>query len=114
MKSKHLAEADFLRQVSIYATELYEVGDLSSTDPDRQLMSATIEGFAAAGATIEVVTPERLQTVIDKAYLARFGEARGVRRDLILAEQSEKDGGESVAEEVDWDVYDSPARDRKK
>ena len=43
MKSKHLAKADFLRQLSIYATELYEMGDFTSTDPDRQLLSAKIE-----------------------------------------------------------------------
>ena len=114
MKSKHLAKADFLRQLSIYATELYEMGDFTSSDPDRQLLSAKIEGFAAAGATIEVVTPDEVQTVIDKAHMAKFGEAREARRSRILAEQSEKDGRESLAEEVDWDVYDSPAKDRTK
>ena len=114
MKSKHLAKADFLRQLSIYATELYEMGDFTSTDPDRQLMSAKIEGFAAAGATIEVVTPDEVQTVIDKAHMTKFGEAREARRARILAERSEKDDGKSGAEEVDWDVYDSPAKDRKK
>ena len=114
MKSKHLAKADFLRQLSIYATELYEMGDFTSTDPDRQLMSAKIEGFAEAGATIEVVTSDEVQKVIDKAHMAKFGEAREARRSRILAEQSEKDGRDSLAEEVDWDVYDSPAKDRKK
>ena len=114
MKSKHLAKADFLRQLSIYATELYEMGDFTSIDPDRKLMSAKIEGFAKAGATIEVVTPDAVQTVIDKAHMAKFGEAREARRARILAEQSKKDGRDSVAEEVDWDVYDSPAKDRKK
>ena len=39
-------------------------------------MSAKIEGFAKAGATIEVVTPDEVQTVIDKAHMAKFGEAR--------------------------------------
>ena len=114
MKSKHLAKADFLRQLSIYATELYEMGDFTSIDPDRKLMSAKIEGFAKAGATIEVVTPDEVQTVIDKAHMTKFGEAREARRARILAEQSKKDGRDSVAEEVDWDVYDSPAKDRKK
>ena len=114
MKSKHLAKADFLRQLSIYATELYEMGDFTSIDPDRKLMSAKIEGFAKAGATIEVVTPDEVQTVIDKAHMTKFGEAREARRARILAEQSKKDGRDSVAEEVEWDVYDSPAKDRKK
>ena len=113
MKSKHLAKADFLRQLSIYATELYEMGDFTSTDPDRQLMSAKIEGFGG-WCTIEVVTSDEVQKVIDKAHMAKFGEAREARRSRILAEQSEKDGRDSLAEEVDWDVYDSPAKDRKK
>ena len=114
MKSKHLAKADFLRQLSIYATELYEIGDFTSTHPDRQLMSAKIEGFAAAGATIEVVTPDEVQTVIDKAHMAKFGETREARRARILANQSENDDAKSGAEQVDWGVYDSPAKDRKK
>ena len=57
MKSKHLAKADFLRQLSIYATELYEMGDFTSTDPDRQLLSAKIEGFAAALDNVRGATP---------------------------------------------------------
>ena len=45
--------------------------------------------------------------------MAKFGEARR-EKSSILAERSEKDDGKSGAEEVDWDVYDSPAKDRKK
>lgn len=114
MKSKYLAKADFLRQLSRYAAELYEMGDFTSTDQNRQLMSSKIEGFAAAGTTIEVVTSDEVQSAIDKAHIAQFGEEREARRARILVERSDKDDGESVADEVDWDVYDSPAKDRKK
>ena len=49
MKSKHLAKADFLRELSRLATEMYEIGDFTSTDVTRQALSLKIEGFAAAG-----------------------------------------------------------------
>ena len=40
MKSKHLAKADFLRRLRELARELYELGDFTSQDPKRELVSA--------------------------------------------------------------------------
>ena len=68
MKSKHLAKADYLRELTKFAKELYELGDFTSEEPERAKLSAKIEGYAAAGTTIEVVTSAEVQGVIDKAH----------------------------------------------
>ena len=114
MKSKHLAKADFLRQLASYAKELYELGDFTSEDPKRALLSSKIEGFVDAGTLIEVVTPAEVQKVIDNVHFAEFGEEREARRNRILEERAAQKNERDLDEEVDWDVYDSPAKDRKK
>ena len=116
MKSKYLARADFLRELSRYAAELYDLGDFTSTDPQRQSLSSKIEGFAAAGAVIEVVTPDEIQKVIDRAHFEAFGEEREARRARILEERAAvaSDGSDETGErDTDWDVYDTPAVDRR-
>lgn len=121
MKSKHLAKADFLRQLAKHATALYELGDFTSDDPDRAKLSVKLEGFIEAATLIEVATRDEIQAVIDKAHLAAFGEAREARRTRILEERAQqaKDASASsgtkaddVEAEVDWEIYDSPALDR--
>jgi len=114
MKSKHLAKADFLRELSRLATEMYEIGDFTSTDVTRQALSSRIEGFAAAGTLLEVVSTREIQASIDSAHLAKFGEEREERRARILKDQAKKVDQERVDDDVDWDIYDSPAKDRKK
>ena len=114
MKSKHLAKADYLRELAKFATELYELGDFTCEKPERTTLSAKIKGYAAAGTTIEVVTSAEVQSVIDKAHLAKFGEEREARRARILEERANKSSDIESEDEVDWDVYDSPAKDRKK
>ena len=116
MKSKYLARADFLRELSHYAAELYGLGDFTSTDPKRQSLSSKIEGFAAAGTVIEVVTPDEVQKVVDRAHFEAFGEERETRRARILEERAAQAG--NVSEETDdgdtdWDLYDTPAVDRR-
>ena len=122
MKSKHLAKADFLRQLGKHTKALYELGDFTSDDPNRAKLSAKLEGFIEAGKLIEVATRDEIQAVIDKAHLAAFGEAREARRARILEERAQQakdastssdtkaDGAEA---EVDWEIYDSPAVDRR-
>ena len=114
MKSKHLAKADYLRELAKFAKELYELGDFTSEEPERAKLSAKIEGYAAAGTTIEVVTSAEVQGVIDKAHLAKFGEEREARRARILEERADNSADSETDNEVNWDVYDSPAKDRKK
>lgn len=113
MKSKHLAKADYLRELAKLSKELYELGDFTSEDPERAKLSAKIEGYAAAGTTIEVVTSAEVQGVIDKAHLAKFGEEREARRARILEERADNSADIEVKDEVDWDVYDRPAKDRR-
>ena len=116
MKSKYLAKADFLRRLRELATELYKLGDFTSKDPERAIISAKIQGFADAGTTIAVVTSTEIQHVIDKAHLEKFGEEREARRSRILEERAAKNiCSESPLEDApDWDRYDSPAKDRKR
>lgn len=114
MKSKHLAKADYLRELAKFATELYELGDFTSEDPERAKLSAKIEGYAAAGTTVAVVTSAEVQSVIDKAHLTKFGEEREARRARILEERADKSADIETEGAFDWDVYDSPAKDRKK
>ena len=114
MKSEHRAKADFLRELAKYAKELYERGDFTCKDEKRVNLSSKIEGFAAAGRIIELVSRAEIQKVIDKAHLAEFGEEREARRTRILEERAALNGEQDSGEEVDWDVYDSPAKDRKK
>lgn len=116
MKSKHLARADFLRELSRYAAELYDLGDFTSTDSKRESLSSKIEGFAAAGTIIEVVTSDEVQKVIDRAHFEAFGEEREARRARILEERAAQAGegsDETADRDTDWDVYDTPAVDRR-
>ena len=52
--------------------------------------------------------------MIDKAHLAEFGEEREARRTRILEERAKNKDDADLAEDIDWDVYDSPAKDRKR
>ena len=115
MKSKHLAKADFLRRLASHAESLYELGDFTCTNPERTALSSKIEGFADAGTTLEVVTPEEVQSVIDKAHMQKFGESREGRRTRLLQEKADKvkQGRCDTDSKPDWDIYDSPAKNRK-
>ena len=114
MKSEHRAKADFLRELAKYAKDLYELGDFTCEDEKRVNLSSKIEGFAAAGSIIELVTRAEIQKVIDKAHLDKFGEERAARRLRILEERSKAGTSESSEHEPDWDQYDTPAKDRKR
>ena len=113
MKSEHRAKADFLRELAKYAKDLYELGDFTCEDEKRVNLSSKIEGFAVAGSIIELVTRAEIQKVIDKAHFAQFGEEREARRTRILEERAAQKDERDLDEEVDWDVYDSPAKDRR-
>ena len=80
MKSVHLAKADFLRQLKKMTLELYQLGDFTSANPDRALLSKKVEGFIEAGLLIEVVTRDEAQKEIDLCHINVFGEPRLERR----------------------------------
>ena len=113
IESEHQAKADFLRELAKYAKDLYKLGDFTCEDEKRVNLASKIEGFAAAGSIIELVTRAEIQKVIDKAHFAEFGEQREARRTRILEEQAAKGSSEHVTDHLDWDVYDSPAKDRR-
>ena len=114
MKSKHLAKADFIRRLRELATELYDLGDFTTKNPQRDILSATIKGFVDAGTTLEVVSSQDIQNVIDKVHLSKFGETREARKNRILEESVEKASEDTLEDVVDWDAFDSPAMDRKR
>ena len=114
MKSKHLAKADFVRRLSELASDLYELGDFTSENPKRDLILAKIQGFAEAGTTIQVIDATEVQRVIDKVHLSKFGEEREVRKSRILQERAAKPQEITSDSTLNWELYDSPARDRKR
>ena len=111
MKSNHLARADFLRQLKQMTLALYELGDFTSDEPDRDLLSKKIEGFIEAGLLIEVVTRAEAQKAIDLCHIDVFGESRLERRERIQSGQSKPKVDDS---EIDWGAFDSPSFDRAK
>ena len=113
MKSTHLAKADFLRRLASYAKDLYELGDFTSEDPKRDVLSSKIEGFIDAGTLIEVVTAAEVQKVIDKAHLEKFGEERAARRLRILEERSKAEAQNQVSMSL-IGINTTPAKDRKR
>jgi len=114
MKSEYLAKADFKRRLSELVSELYELGDFTSENPKRELILAKIQGFAEAGTTIQVIDSNEVQTVIDRVHLSKFGEERQARKNRILQERAGKPSERASDCTLDWEVYDSPARDRKR
>ena len=63
---------------------------------------------------IKLLEDKEIQKVIDKAHFAQFGEEREARRTRILEERAAQKGECDPGEAVDWDVYDSPAKDRRR
>ena len=113
MKTSHRARADFLRELKTLTTELYSLGDFTSSDPDRALLEAKLDGFIQAGLLIEVVTRDEMQQVIDDCHFLVFGESRSDRRERLNSENTALGRVEDEnPESPDWDSYDTPAIDR--
>ena len=113
MKSKHLAKADFLRQLKEMTAALYELGDFTSVSPERALLSKKIEGFIEAGLIIEVASRAEIQEKIDLCHLSKFGESRTDRRERLLESGHSPESAEiPSADLAHWEKYDSPAFDR--
>jgi len=113
MKTSHRARADFLRELKTLTTELYSLGDFTSSDPDRALLEAKLDGFIQAGLLIEVVKRDDMQQVIDDCHMKIFGESRAARRErLTTKKQNTSDSAQAGGDDIDWDMFDSPAVDR--
>lgn len=111
MKSKHLAKADFLRQLRNLTLELYDLGDFTVTDPHRQLHEAQLDGFIDAGLLLKVASRADMQDVIDACHIEVFGESRSERKKRV---NEESQTTESQDQLTDWGAFDSPAFERTK
>ena len=113
IKSKHLAKADFLRQLKEMTAALYELGDFTSKNPERALLSKKIEGFIEAGLIIDVASRTEIQGKIDLCHQSKFGESRAHRRERLFESGHSSESAEIPSTDLaDWEQYDSPAFDR--
>lgn len=116
MKSEHLAKADFLRGLRSYIRDLYDLGDFTCKNPERERLVIKLEGYTDAGIVVGVVTLREVQTEIDKAHLEKFGEAREARRARVLNElmaAKEASAMNSAEPDLDWTEYDKPSFSRR-
>ena len=100
------AKHRFLSKLEQMAEELYRHGDSISHDEAWEAKRGFIWGYGDAGKTINLVTAQEIQAVIDCAHKRVFGESRENRIDRLTPLQ-----GDSA--EIDWGAFDSPSYERK-
>ena len=88
------------------AEELYRRGDSINHDEAWERQRGFLWGYGDAGKTIDLVSAEDIQQVIDRAHGRVYGESRVSRIERL------KPIGDG-SEEPDWDVFDSPTYERK-
>ena len=101
------AKHRLLSKIESMAHELYHHGDSVSHDESWEQRRSFLWGFADAGKTIEAITSEEVQEVIDRAHRKVFGEERLDRIKRLQPVDSGK-------EHPDWDAFDSPTYERKR
>lgn len=111
IKSKHLAKADFIRELKSLTTQLYAIGDSTSKDPQWSTLSSKLDGFIEAGLLIQVANRVEIQRHIDEIHFQVFGETREVRREGKKNKSQSLDR-EDLVNEQDWSELDSPAYER--
>lgn len=113
MKSKHLAKADFLRELKALTKELYKIGDSSSKNPEWKGLSSKLTGFIDAGLILQVATRSEIQDAIDSIHLEIFSETREARRERKA--KSMPDVADAFTNQdgtSQWRDFDSPAYER--
>ena len=100
------AKHRFLSKLEQMAAELYRRGDSINHDDVWERQRSFLWGYGDAGKTINLVSAEDIQQVIDRAHEQVFGESRVSR-----IERLKPLAGESG--EPDWDAFDSPTYERK-
>ena len=115
MKSKHLAKADFLRELKQRVENLYALGSSKRGGDEWQLLATGVRSFIECGMLIGVASDADVTRVIERAHEQQFGETlttyRNRRSDLI--EENDKPDAASKAGLI-WEEFDSPAYVRKK
>ena len=81
----------------------YSISDTKSDH--RKMLSHEIDGYMEAGLLAEIIDKRELQSVIDEQHIAVFGISRQERR-LEM-----KSNLETAPD--NWDIYDTPAIDRR-
>ena len=94
------AKYRFLSKLEQLAEELYRRGDSINHDEAWERHRSFLRGYGDAGKTINLVTSEDIQQVIDRAHERVYGESR-------VSRIEDKSG------EPDWDAFDSPTYERK-
>ena len=100
------ANYKFLSKLDQMAEALYKRGDSISHDEAWERHRSFLWGFAEAGMTIQLVSSEDIQRVIDKAHERVYAESRVSRIERL---SPSRDG----LKEPDWDAFDSPTFERK-
>ena len=111
IKSKHLAKADFIRELKSLTTQLYAIGDSSSKDPRWAVLSSKVDGFIEAGLLLQVSNRTEIQRHIDEIHFQVFGETREARRERKKSLPDSPDT-EAHVTPPDWSELDSPAYER--
>lgn len=100
------AKYKFLSKLERMAEALYKQGDSISHDDAWERRRSFLWGYGEAGKTIQLVTSDDIQRVIDEAHERVYGEGRVSR----IARLSPLGDG---SEEPDWDAFDVPTFERK-
>ena len=101
------AKFRFLSKLEQLAEELYRRGDSVNHDEAWERQRSFLWGYGDAGKTINLVTSEDIQTVIDRAHERVYGESRVSRLERLnpIADKGNI---------PDWDAFDSPTYERAK
>lgn len=100
------AKHRFLDKLEKMAEELYRLGDSISHDDAWEKKRSFLWGYGEAGKTINLVTADDVQEVIDRAHIKVYNESR-----LSRIERLKPLGDTSEA--PDWDSFDTPTYERK-
>ena len=100
------AKYKLLSKLEQMAEELYRRGDSVTHDEAWERQRSFLWGFGNAGKTINLVSSEDIQRVIDRAHERVYGESRLSRIERLAPLG---DG----SEEPDWDAFDAPTYERK-
>ena len=111
IKSKHLAKADFIRELKSLTTQLYAIGDSSSKDPRWAVLSSKLDGFIEAGLLLQVSNRTEIQRHIDEIHFQVFGETREARRERKSSPIQRCDS-DDLTIKPDWSELDAPAYER--
>ena len=101
------AKHRFLSKLEKLAEELYRRGDSITHDEAWERQRSFLWGYGDAGKTINLVTSEDIQQVIDRAHEQVYGESRVSRIERLKPIEDESGM-------PDWDAFDSPTYERKK